>query len=217
MTEVRSIRVMIVDDHDLVRRGIKAALLNCPDIEVVAESNNGRDALQLCAEYTPDIILMDLHMPGMDGLSTTRGIRAQNQHVQIVALTGYDDEKLVRGVLEAGALSYLLKNVSVHDLADAIRKAYVKKSTLAKEATQALVNAVVRPASPVSDLTRREREVLKQMALGASNMEIADKLTVSVSTVKKHVSNILDKLNVRTRTEAVALAFKRNLLDTAQS
>lgn len=213
MTQVTPVRLIIVDDHDLVRRGIRSALVNYPEIEVVTECSNGAEAIASCSELRPDVVLMDLRMPGVDGVAATRAIHKQNQDVQIIVLTSYDDENLVHEALEAGALSYLLKNIGVHDLAEAIKKAHARKSTLAKEATQALINTAVRPASPFPNLTRREKQVLQLMATGSSNIEIADQLTVSISTAKKHVSNILEKLNVRTRTEAVSLAFQHHLID----
>ncbi len=206
------IRVLIVDDHSLVRSGLRFFLLAFDDLELVGEAKSGEEALELCAQTRPDVVLMDLIMPGMDGATATRMIRERWQEVQVVALTNFQDAELVRGILQAGATGYLLKNVSAEDLASAIRAAHAGQPTLAPEATQALIDSVARPQALGSDLTPRECEVLTLIVEGLGNAEIAERLVIGLSTVKFHVSNILSKLNVTSRSEAVALALQHHLV-----
>jgi NarL family two-component system response regulator LiaR len=213
MTESKPIRVMLVDDHAVVRSGLSTFLLVFDDLELVGEAKNGDEALRMCDRLQPDVILMDLVMPVMDGATATRAIRHRYPHIQVVALTSFPEEDLVQKALQAGAISYLLKNVSADELADAIRKAYAGRATLAPEAAEALIHQANRPPKPGFDLTDREREVLTLMVTGMNNAEIADKLVVSRSTIKFHVSNILSKLEVTSRTEAVALALQEKLVD----
>jgi NarL family two-component system response regulator LiaR len=212
MTDSKPIRVMIVDDHAVVRSGLAAFLMVFDDLELAGEAGGGEEAVRLCAELQPDVVLMDLVMPKMDGATATRALRERCPEVQVIALTSFKEEELVQGVLQAGAISYLLKNVSAEELAGAIRAAYAGRSTLAPEAAQALVQAATHPPAPGRDLTPREREVLALMVEGLNNPEIAARLVVSQSTVKFHVSSILSKLGVTSRTEAVALAVQHHLV-----
>jgi NarL family two-component system response regulator LiaR len=212
MSASTPIRVMIVDDHDMVRRGLVTFLMVCPDLELVGEATDGEEALRLCEQVRPDVILMDLVMPKMDGTEATRAIRERWPQVQVVALTSFQEKKLVQGALQAGAISYLLKNVSVDDLSEAIRAAYAGRPTLAPEATRALIQATGQGPAPGHDLTPREREVLALMVEGLNNPEIAERLGVSRSTARSHVSSILFKLGVSNRAEAVALAVRRKLV-----
>ena len=206
------IRVFLVDDHAVVRSGLSAFLLAFDELELVGEASSGEKALQLCQEIQPDVVLMDLVMPGMDGAAATHAIRERCPDTQVIALTSFKEQELVHGALEAGAIGYLLKNVSAAELADAIRAAHAGLPTLAPEATQALMSVAREPRSPGHDLTDREREVLRLLVEGLTNPGIADRLVVSHSTVKFHVSNILSKLGVSSRTEAVATALKHKLV-----
>jgi len=211
------IRVMIVDDHSMVRRGLAAIIKVRPDLELVGEAANGREALELCREARPDVVLMDLVMPEMSGAEATELIRKDCPHIQVIALTSFQEKELVREALQAGAISYLLKNVSAEDLAAAIREAAAGRSTLAPEAIQALIQVDTRNTAHEEDpaqafgLTPREMEVLALLVEGLNNPEIAERLVVSRSTAKAHVSNILSKLGVSNRAEAIAMALQRNL------
>jgi two-component system, NarL family, response regulator LiaR len=208
----RPIRVMIVDDHAVVRSGLGAFLMVHDGLELVGEASDGADAVRKCAEVRPDVILMDLVMPEMDGAAATKAIRRQFPATQVIALTSFREDDLVQGALQAGAIGYLLKNVSCDELARAIREAHAGRPTLSPEATAALIHATTRPPTPGQDLTPREREVLALMIQGLDNPDIADKLIVSRSTVKFHVSSILSKLGVASRTEAVALSVQHHLV-----
>jgi NarL family two-component system response regulator LiaR len=181
-------------------------------LELVGEAGGGEEAVRLCEQLRPDVVLMDLVMPGMDGAVATRAIRERCPQIQVIALTSFKEKELVQGALEAGAIGYLLKNVAANELAGAIRAAHAGRPTLAPEAAQALIQAAREPPSPGYDLTPREREVLALMVEGLSNPEIAERLVLSASTVKFHVSNILSKLGVTSRTEAVALAVQHHLV-----
>ncbi|MGE5463431.1 MAG: response regulator [Syntrophothermus sp.] len=206
------IRVMLVDDHAMVRRGLAAFLKVFDDLQLAGEAESGEAAIKLCAEVLPDVILMDMVMPEMDGAAATRLIRQRFPQVQVIALTSYKEGDLVKNALEAGAIGYLLKDVSADILAGAIRAAHAGRATLSPQAAQALVETANQPALPGLDLTEREREVLALMVEGLNNTQIAGKLMVSPSTIKSHVSNILSKLGVASRTEAVTLALRSHLI-----
>ncbi len=212
MTETKPIRVMIVDDHAVVRSGLAAFLLVYDDMELVGEAEGGEEAVGQCEKLQPDVVLMDLVMPDMDGATATGTIRQRCPQVQVIALTSFREEELVQGALQAGAISYLLKNVSADELAEAIRSAYAGRPTLAPEAAEALIHAATQPPKLGFDLTEREREVLALMVHGLNNLEIAERLVVSRSTVRFHVSNILSKLEATNRAEAVGLAVQHKLV-----
>jgi NarL family two-component system response regulator LiaR len=203
---------MVVDDHPLVRRGLETILLLFDDIELVAQAASAEEAVRLCLETRPDVVLMDLVMPGVDGVAATAAICNKCPSTRILALTSFTDQELVEASLQAGAIGYLLKNVSGDELAGAIRAASAGRTTLAPEAAQALVRAVAGPGPVGRDLTERERQVLSLVAEGCSNAQIADYLVVSASTVKTHVSSILSKLGATSRTEAATLAVRHHLV-----
>ncbi len=206
------IRIMIVDDHTMVRRGLATILKVFDDLQLVGEAESGESAIQLCSEVLPDVILMDMSLPGMDGATATRAIRKKLPQTQIIVLTSFKAGNLIKQALEAGAIGYLLKDVSADDLAQAIRSAHAGHATLSPEAAQSLVETANLPPPPGLDLTEREREVLALMIEGLNNTQIAGRLTVSPSTIKSHVSNILSKLGVASRTEAVTLALRNQIL-----
>jgi NarL family two-component system response regulator LiaR len=204
---------MLVEEHAVVRTGLSAFLMTCEDIELVGEASSGEQALGLCRQAHPDVVLMDLVMPRMDGATATRLLCENCPDVQVIALTSFKEKELVEGVLQAGAISYLLKDVTAGDLVRAIRAAYAGKPTLAPEAATVLIQAARQPAEHLgSDLTEREREVLGLMVQGLNNAQIAERMVVSRSTAKFHVSSILSKLGATTRTEAVALALQNHLI-----
>ncbi len=208
----RVIKVMIVDDHAVVRSGLSAFLLAFDDLEHAGDATGGADAVSKCMSLRPDVVLMDLVMPEVDGAEATRRIKEACPEVQVIALTSYKEDDLVQGALKAGAISYLLKNVTADELADAIRGAHAGRSTLAPEAARVLIKAATEPTQD-EGLTSRELEILRLMVHGDTNPDIAEKLFVSRSTVKFHVSNILMKLGTATRTEAVAVAVQRRLVE----
>ena len=206
------IRVMLVDDHPMVRIGLSTIIKVFEDIEMVAEAENGRQAVERCAEILPDVILMDLKMPVMDGVNATIAIRDRFPHVQVLALTSFMEGKLIDSVFKAGAIGYLLKNSSADEIAWAIRSAAAGRARMSTDVAQALVEAANQRGIPDNDLTARELEVLALMVEGLNNTQIATQLTVSPSTIKSHVSNILAKLGANSRTEAVTLALRNQLL-----
>jgi NarL family two-component system response regulator LiaR len=204
---------MLVDDHAVVRSGLGAFLLAFDDLELVGEAASGERAIALCGQVQPDVVLMDLMMPGMDGVAATRAIRERFPQIQVIALTSFKEKEWVEGALKAGAIGYLLKDVSAEVLANAIRTAAAGKPTLAAEAAQVLIQSTRATAeAPGFDLTDREREVLALMADGLNNQQIAERLVLSVSTAKFHVSSILSKLGAASRTEAVSIALKNHLV-----
>jgi NarL family two-component system response regulator LiaR len=213
MTPTRPIRILIVDDHAMLRRGLRFFLKGFDDLELVGEAESGAQALELCADCRPDVVLMDMVMDEMDGVQATQLIRQRYPGVQVIALTSFEEHDFIERALQAGAIGYLLKNVSAGDLAHAIREAHAGRSTLAPEAVQALIQATRhRAGHPDYGLSEREKEVLGLLMEGLSNAEIAERLVVTVATVKFHVRSILSKLGVSSRTEAVALAWQQNLV-----
>ena len=207
-----TIRVLLVDDHAVVRSGLSKFLMVNKDLELVGEASDGSEAIQLAALHQPDVVLMDLMMPGVDGITATREIHRKYPQVKIIALTSFSDQNMVQGALQAGAAGYLQKNVTAAELANAIRSAHAGRMTLSPEAVQVLANSVTQPQLPGNALTERECEVLTCMVEGLNNNEIAARLFVSIGTVKFHISNIFQKLGVDSRVEAVKLAIERKLV-----
>jgi len=212
MNTAQPIRVLLVDDHAMVRKGLVAFLKNMPELELVGEACDGREAIEFCEQRQPDVILMDLVMPELGGVAATRTIHQRWPRVQVIALTSFQENELVQDALQAGAIGYLLKNVSGEELAEAIRQAHGGRPTLAPEAVQALIQPPSEAESMAADLTRREQEVLALLVKGMSNPEIAGRLVISRSTVKVHISSILSKLGVASRAEAISLAIHNKLV-----
>ncbi|NDJ84707.1 MAG: response regulator transcription factor [Chloroflexi bacterium] len=213
MTQDKAIRIIIADDHKMVREGLLLLLEEFNDLEIIADVGNGELAYNHCRESCPDVVLMDLKMPHMDGVEATRLIRGACPNTQVITLTTFDDEEQVQDALQAGAIGYLLKDVSAAELADAIRRAHKGETTLAPAAAKVLIAATTGPPALGHNLTDREREVLELMIQGLNNREIGEELVISSSTVKNHVSSILSKLETTSRTQAVALAVEHKIID----
>jgi two-component system, NarL family, response regulator LiaR len=208
------IRILLVDDHSQIHLGISAVVEIFDDLEIVGHASNGEEAIKLARQEKPDVILMDVIMPKMDGIEATRRIHEQQPEIKILALSSYQDESSVKDILKAGAVGYVLKNSSVDDIAHTIRAAYGGKSVFSNEVTQVLMNATPDKPAPTNDydLTPRELDVLRLLVKGHNNNHIADELTISLSTAKFHVSSILTKLHASSRVEAVATAIEQNLV-----
>ena len=207
-----SIRVLLVDDHAVVRSGLSKFLLVNPDLEMVGEACDGAEAVNMVSLHKPDVVLMDLMMPGVDGITATREIHQRYPQVKVIALTSFSEQNMVQGALQAGAAGYLQKNVTASELGNAIRSAYAGRMTLSPEAAQVLADSVSQPQLPGNELTERERDVLRCMVNGMNNSEIAQDLVISLGTVKFHVSNIDQKLGVNSRVEAVKAAIEQKLV-----
>lgn len=214
MTTNAPIRVLVVDDHKVVRKGLHTFISVHDDLEFVGEAGNGEEAIEQCGAVNPDVILMDMKMPVMDGPTAIEHIRKSFPAVQIVALTSFDDEGLAQRALEAGAIGYLFKDVDENDLMAAIRFASQGRGVVAPAAMQALIARSLNVDHEYAvDLTDREQATLELIARGLTNPQIADELTISISTVNFHVHNVLDKLGAKTRTEAVVIASREGLID----
>jgi NarL family two-component system response regulator LiaR len=211
MNDKRTIRVLLADDHSKIHRSIAAVIDFIDGMVLVGQASNGEEAVQLCREYQPDIVLMDVVMPQMNGIEATRLIRQEFPDTKILALSSFEDEDSVRDMLLAGASGYLLKHGSIDDLADTIRAAISDKAVFSPEVTQALLRGTDGPHHDYG-LTSRELEILRLMIEGMSNTAIAETLTISPSTAKFHVGNVLSKLGVTSRVEAVAMAVAQNLV-----
>jgi NarL family two-component system response regulator LiaR len=212
MPEQRPIRVLIVDDHNVVREGLASFIEIFDDLELAGQAANGREALQQCKQLQPDVVLMDLVMPEMDGPTAIQLIRQAHPNIQIIVLTSFGQDDVVKTALQAGAISYLLKNITAETLADAIRAADAGKPMLAPEAARALISAATQPPPIGHDLTSREREVMALIVKGYSNIDIGEQLGVSPATVKNHLNSIFSKLQVTNRTEAATLALQHNIV-----
>jgi NarL family two-component system response regulator LiaR len=210
------ITVLVVDDHAVVREGVRAFLATQPDLAVVGTAASGEEALRLAAEHAPDVVLMDLVMPGLDGVETTRRLRQVTPRSQVLVLTSYDQDEHIFPAIRAGARSYLLKEVSSSELAEAIRKVARGEAVLhprvAARVIQELHGARRDQPNAFTELSERELDVLKLVAEGRSNAEIAERLVISEKTVKSHVSNILDKLHLEDRTQAAVYAWREGVV-----
>ena len=218
MTE--SITVLIVDDHAVVRGGVRGYLETQPDISVVGEAACGEEAVRLAADQVPDVVLMDLVMPGMDGVEATRRVRRASPRSQVVVLTSYHEDVHIFPALKAGAISYILKDMKMEKLVDALHRAYKGEVTLhprvASRVLQNIRGEYDEEQPLFTDLTERELDVLKLIANGLTNSQIAEKLVISENTVKGHVSNILSKLHVADRTQVAVYAWQRGLVQRDQ-
>lgn len=210
------ITVIIVDDHDVVRQGVHAYLDALPDFDVVGEAESGQVAVRLARELVPDVALMDLVMPGMDGVEATRRVKNVSPRTQIVVLTSYHQDEHIFPALQAGAISYILKDVKMEELADAVRRAAHGEATLhprvAARVIQEFHGVKHEALNPFTELTDREMQVLKLIANGLTNHAIAQDLVISDNTVKGHVSNILSKLHLADRTEAAVYAWREGIV-----
>lgn len=211
-----SISVLLVDDHAVVRQGVKAFLITQPDLSVVGEAGSGEEAIRLAAQFIPDVILMDLIMPNMDGVETTRRVKQVSPRSQVVVLTSYHEDENIFPALKAGALSYILKDLSADELASAVRKAAVGEAILHPRVAARVIKEVQgargEKVNPFTELSQRELEVLKLIADGMSNAEMAAKLVLSEKTIKGHVSNILSKLQLADRTQAAVYAWREGIV-----
>lgn len=211
-----SISILLVDDHAMVRQGVKAFLVTQPDLSVVGEASSGEEAIKLAAQFIPDVILMDLIMPNMDGVEATRRVKQVSPRSQIVVLTSYHEDEHIFPALKAGALSYVLKDVSAEELAAAVRKAAVGEAVLHPRVAARVIKELQGKRednpNPFTELSERELEVLKLIADGMSNAEMAAKLVLSEKTIKGHVSNILSKLHLADRTQAAVYAWREGVV-----
>ncbi len=213
MAQQQPIRVLTVDDHTILRSGLKLLLLAFEDMELIGEARSGPEALRMCSQFHPDVVLMDMMMPDMDGATTTQAIKEQYPDIQILILSSFFDDTSVQRAMQAGAVGYLLKDVPVDELAAGIRAAAAGKAVVAPEAVQALVRAAGPPAPQLGcDLNERQLEILALLVDGLTNSEIAERLIVSPYTVRNNVSEILSKLGASTRTEAATLAVRLGLV-----
>ncbi|MBG0786622.1 MAG: response regulator transcription factor [Anaerolineaceae bacterium] len=212
----RKITILLVDDHEVVRQGLRAYLDSQPDFRVIGEASSGEEAVEAAMEYLPDVMLMDLVMSGMGGVEATRKVKDITPRTQIVVLTSYHQDEFIFPALQAGAISYVLKDVMMDDLADAIRKASRGEAVLhprvAERVIQEINGARGAPFNPFTELTNREMEVLRLIARGMCNSDIAADLFISENTVKGHVSNILSKLQLADRTQAAVYAWEQGLV-----
>jgi DNA-binding NarL/FixJ family response regulator len=214
-----STRVLLVDDHELVRQGIAAMLHGAPDLQVVGEAKTGREALEVARRELPDVVLMDVRMPDMDGLEATRKIKEERPRTAVIMLTMHDNPTYLRDAVRAGAAGYLLKDVSKEELIDAVKQVATGGAFIESQMLKGMLSEMkpsgAGPSTAAKNLTKREREILGLVAEGMSNREIAERLVLSPETVKSHVAAILEKLNVSDRTQAAIYAVRNGLVEAA--
>lgn len=212
----KPITIILIDDHQMVRLGLSAYFATQPDINVVAEAASGREAVDLVKDYAPDVVLMDLHMPGMDGIEATRQIRMVSPRTQVIVVTSYHDDEYIFPAIRAGALSYLLKDIDPDELAQAVRKAYQGEAVLNPQVVERVIKELQgtrnEKLNPFRELTARELEILRLIANGMDNQSIANQLVISIKTVKSHVTNILSKLHLADRTQAAVYAWREGVI-----
>jgi two-component system, NarL family, response regulator LiaR len=213
MTEKNKIKVMVVDDHPLVRHGMKTVFEAYDDIEMVAEAENGKEAIEICVKYKPDVVIMDMVMPILDGAEATSQLIKKFPDIKVIALTSFNDKDLIKKSLKAGAVSFILKNITGAKLVKIIKDVYKGKFVLSPHATKILLTELREKSDESIKLTKREKEILALIVEGLSNKEIAKRLFLSNSTIQFHVSNVLSKLGVSKRTEAAYLALKQKLVE----
>lgn len=210
------ITILVVDDHAVVRHGIRAFLETQPDLKVIAEAASGQEGIALAKQHLPDVVLMDLVMPGLDGVAATRQVKQASPRTQVVVLTSYHDDEHIFPAIRAGALSYVLKEISPDALADVVRKAAYGEATLHSRVAARVIRELqglrADQINPFTELSDREMEVLRLIADGLANKEIADQLYLSEKTVKGHVSNILSKLHLQDRTQAAIFAWREGIV-----
>lgn len=210
------ITIMLVDDHQIVRQGVRALLETQPDLQIIGEASSGEEGVRLAAEHAPDVVLMDLVMPGMNGVEATRQIKLETPRTQVIVLTSYHEDEHILPAIRAGALSYLLKDVSPAELLEAVRKAARGETTIHPRVASKMMQALGskgKEESPFADLSKREIEVLRLIAEGLPNAAISETLFISEKTVKSHVGNILSKLHLADRTQAAVYAWRSGLVD----
>jgi NarL family two-component system response regulator LiaR len=214
--QTEKISVMLVDDHNMVRMGLRAYFSTLPDIEVVGEAGDGDEAVKMVGDLAPDVVLMDLIMPHMDGVEATRQIKKISPSTQVIVLTSYHEDEHIFPAIRAGALSYVLKDIDPDDLAETIRRARAGEAVLnprvAARMVQEIHGARSRDVNPFQELTDREMDVLRQVAAGRNNREIAEALVISEKTVKTHITNILSKLHLADRTQAAVFAWQEGIV-----
>ncbi len=217
----KSISILIVDDHEVVRNGIRSYLETNSDFHVVGEASSGEEAIQLVSEFIPDVVLMDLIMPGMDGIETTRRVKQISPRTQVVVLTSYHEDAHIFPALKAGAISYVLKDMKMEKLVEALHRAVQGEVTLhprvAARVLQNIRGDNAEDPQLITELTERELDVLKLIANGLSNTQIAEKLVISENTVKGHVSNILSKLHLADRTQVAVFAWQKGIVDRSSA
>lgn len=209
---MRTIKVLVVDDQVLICDGIAKLLEGEREIEVVGKVYSGQEAIEKAEQLNPDIILMDIRMPDVDGISATKAIKAKNSSIQVIAISVYEDDSLIMGMFQAGAVGYILKDISLENLVNAIKNVYRGTTMINPRISRKLLSLISQNQSTGEMLTPRELEILRELARGRSNKEIAEELYVSESTVKTHISHIFRKLNIKNRSEAILYAIKKGII-----